>query len=151
MRRLKVGVDGLEDESAVFRALVDETQSAQQLRLIQAFNPAIHDGEVRAFCVGGKPLAWCLKKPAAGEFLANTRAGATLHVYNPKPEERERVTSVATNLYRQGVAVVGFDLLGGFLSEINVTSPRLLQAPEDKVDYYDFWAEWTIRDCDGLH
>jgi len=35
-----------------------------------------------------------------------------------------------------GVALVGFDLIGGFISEINITSPRLLAAPGDNTPYY---------------
>lgn len=124
------------------------TNNGTAARLIQPFDDAIFTGEVRAFAVGGKPLAWCLKKPAPGNFLANTRAGATLEPYAPSAREVESVTKAAARLLDQGVSLVGFDLIGGFISEVNITSPRLLQAADDKRNYYSDMAHWIISACE---
>jgi len=118
--------------------------------LIQPFNPAIYAGEVRVFTGFGQPLAWCLKRPAAGEFLANTRAGATLEAYQPTATEVARVSQVAAALHQHGVFLAGFDLIGGYVSEINLTSPRLLQAADDKVDYYAILAAQMESDISNL-
>lgn len=148
VRRINLQSSEFDSDQKLRAMLLEETESEQQIRLLQAFDKAIFTGEVRAFYIGGKPLAWCLKKPASGEFLANTRAGATLHPYTPTPEERERVTQVAMSLRESGVEIVGFDILGGFISEINLTSPRLLHPAGDTTPYYDRWAEWCIDDCE---
>ena len=145
--RVQLGTAQLKTDREVLDLFRAETDNGKQLRLIQAFDKSIFEGEVRAFYVGGKPLAWCLKRPAKGEFLANTRSGATLETYTPTTQDLERVGQVAKELQKQGVDIVGFDLLGGFISEINLTSPRLLQAPGDNTPYYEQWADWTIRDC----
>ena len=79
--------------------------------------------------------------------MANTRAGATLVEYEPTKEEVAMVTDVSTRLLAEGVYLIGFDLIGGALSEINLTSPRLLQAPTDKRNYYETMAKWFIQDC----
>lgn len=142
--RLKVA-KGAEQKA---RAQLEEALAAgTRLRLIQAFNPDIYSGEVRAFTLGGKPLAWCLKKPAPGEFLANTAAGASLHPFIPSPSLVDRVTKIATELLREGVSLCGFDLIGDFVSEVNITSPRLLKADEDNSPYYAEIACWLERAC----
>ena len=145
------GVERIElkklSKSEILEMLRLETVNSTVARLVQPFNKAIFAGEVRAFSVGGLPLAWCLKKPAPGNFLANTRAGATLVEYEPTKEEVAMVTDVSTRLLAEGVYLIGFDLIGGALSEINLTSPRLLQAPTDKRNYYETMAKWFIQDC----
>jgi len=133
VERLQLKSDG---RAQVLAKLRSATGDGASIRLIQPFNPAIYDGEVRVFTGFGRPLAWCLKRPAPGEFLANTRAGATLEAYEPTTVESTRVTSVASALHTQGVFLTGFDLIGGFVSEINLTSPRLLQAANDRTNYY---------------
>lgn len=118
----------LERDNDFLQLLKEETSSGRFARMVQAFDPAIFEGEVRVFTAFSEPIAWCLKKPSAGNFLANTRMGATLHPYTPEVAEITRVREVAAQLLGQGVAFIGFDLIGGWISEINITSPRLLVA-----------------------
>jgi glutathione synthase len=118
------------DDRSALTQLTALTEGGKSLRLAQRFNPAVFAGEVRVFTAFGEPIAWCLKKPKAGEFLANTRAGATLHAYTPTKDEDARVRRVATTLGREGVALIGFDLIGGQISEVNITSPRMLVGPD---------------------
>lgn len=126
--------------------LAKETEGGKQLRLAQPFDKAIYDGEVRVFTAFGEPLAWCLKKPAPGNFLANTRMGATLEKYTPDRAVLARVTKVADALRKDGVELIGFDLIGGHVSEINITSPRMLVPPGDRTDYYARLAQGFAAD-----
>jgi glutathione synthase len=98
---------------------------------VQPFDSKVFEGEVRAFTVCGEPVSWCLKKPAADQFLANTRAGASLDVYNPTERDIAMVRTVSQELLKQGIYICGFDIIGGKLSEINVTSPRLLVSSQE--------------------
>jgi glutathione synthase len=123
-----------------------ETAHGTQTRLIQAFDPAIFQGEIRVFTAFAEPIAWCLKTPEAGNFLANTRAGATLAPYAPKAAEVARVTSIARKLLAEGVVFIGFDVIGGFVSEINITSPRLLVGPGGEGDQYERIAALVEKD-----
>ena len=111
-----------------------DEQGQTSLRLVQPFNKSIAEGEIRVFTAFGEPLAWCLKKPQHGEFLANTRAGATLHPMTPTQQLLERVTNIAQKLQESGIQLVGFDIIGDLVSEINITSPRMLIAPGDSRD-----------------
>jgi len=123
-------------EEQVLHILREETQNGQDMRLLQPFDQRIFQGEVRAFSVNGKALGWCLKKPHEDNFLANTRSGATLESYQPRADEVALVEKVAQALVDEGVYFVGFDIIGNFISEINITSPRLLHGPDDTRDYY---------------
>ncbi len=142
----------LSDGEALIRKKLEEaTANRTSPRLIQPFDPAVFIGEVRAFSAFGEPIAWCLKRPAHGNFLANTRAGATLEHYTPNHVEVERVTRIARALLKDGVAFIGFDLIGGHVSEINLTSPRLLQAPDDHGNHYEQIAALVSADISKRH
>ena len=146
----RVQADGsAEARAKAITALSVMAKDGHEKRIIQPFDIRVFDGEVRAFCVGGEPLTWCLKKPARGEFLANTRTGATLESYKPAPDELARVKNVASRLALEGAPVIGLDLIGGWVSEINLTSPRLLlpqtSAEEERFAYESF-ARWIERD-----
>ncbi|MEY4632217.1 MAG: hypothetical protein RIQ81_2337 [Pseudomonadota bacterium] len=139
------------DPARVVEKITAMTRDGVEKRIVQPFDPRVFDGEVRAFCVGGEPVAWCLKRPGRGEFLANTRAGATLESYKPTLDDLARVKNVAARLALEGAPIVGFDLIGGFISEINLTSPRLLMpAGQESAELqaYDHFAHWVERDAD---
>ncbi|MBM4250956.1 MAG: hypothetical protein FJ146_03220 [Deltaproteobacteria bacterium] len=138
-------------DEPVRRLLKEATADGTTPRLIQPFDPAVFIGEVRAFSAFGEPIAWCLKRPAPGNFLANTRAGATLEHYKPSHVEVERVTRIARTLLKDGVAFIGFDLIGGHVSEINLTSPRLLQSPDDHANHYEQIAALISTDLSRRH
>ncbi len=128
----RINLNGADHTEETARNLLFEaTHQDTSARLVQPFDPAIFEGEVRAFTAFGEPIAWCLKRPAQGEYLANTRLGAVLEPYTPTEVELDRVCAVAQSLMREGVQFIGFDVIGGYISEINITSPRLLTAPGD--------------------
>jgi glutathione synthase len=124
--RLSLETQKIQD---IRKILLTETNQGQALRLAQPFNQKIVDGEIRVFSAFGKPLAWCLKKPKSGNFLANTRAGATLHPFTPSDSLRKTIARVSEKLLSLGITLIGFDVIGELISEINLTSPRLLLAP----------------------
>jgi glutathione synthase len=124
--------------------LNDATENGKSPQLVQSFDPNIFDGEVRAYLVGGKALSWCLKVPKDGEFLANTGAGATLHPYSPSSQLKKKVEDLAKELLKHGIYFVGLDIISEEVTEINITSPRLLVAPGDTRDYYKEIASWIL-------
>lgn len=148
IERITLKTDSLSRKDALTR-LTGLTSQGKSLRLCQAFDEKIYDGEVRAFTIGGKPLSWCLKKPINGQYMANSNFGSTRHRYTPTADEVRAVSAVATELNeKHGISIIGFDLIGGKISEINVTSPRLLQAPDDTHNYYEDFASWISKECE---
>ncbi len=129
------------------KLIKESTQNEKSPHMVQAFDSRIFKGEIRVFLVGGKALSWCLKVPKEGDFLANTGAGATLHTYKPSSILLEKVESLASKLLKLGIYFVGLDIIGDEVSEINITSPRLLVAPGDTQDYYGEIAEWLMKQC----
>ena len=113
---------------------------------MQPFDKRIFDGEVRVFTARGHAVSWCLKKPHGDNFLANTRSGATLEAYNPSPREVLLVEGIAAKLMIDGIYFLGFDLIGGNVSEINITSPRLLQASDGNSEPYNRIATMLDQD-----
>jgi len=112
------------------------THGGQIAFMAQPFDPAVQDGEIRAFTAGGETLAWCKKVPAAGNFLANTRAGAKLMPHDPTPKQRVAVKAIAEKMLSLGAFLTGIDLIGDHVSEINITSPRMLTGePGDLAPY----------------
>lgn len=103
---------------------------------VQPFYSDVKQGEVRAFFAFGQAQAWCLKIPAKGSFIANTAHGAILKPYSPTADEIQRMTQVAKALQEFGVFLVGFDLIAGRISEINLTSPRLLLPVQSDLSPY---------------
>lgn len=142
----RLQLDKLDESSASLR-INEITENQQSLRIVQPFDKSIHEGEVRVFTAGEEIISWCLKVPAKGEFLANTRMGAQVLPYEPKQEEIDMVQEVSHDLLKKGVFLVGYDLIGGKISEINITSPRLL-LPEsiDSSPYYEKMAKLITKD-----
>lgn len=134
------------NEAELLQTLKDETENGLQHRLIQPFDPRIFDGEVRVFTARGEAVSWCLKRPHADNFLANTRSGATLEAYAPTPKDKAMIETIARKLLAEGIYFLGFDVIGGHVSEINLTSPRLLQADNEDFSPYERVAELLAKD-----
>ena len=131
------GVEHIEGEKGLSDKLHLATMNGKESRMVQAFDPAVHSGEVRAFTVAGKALSWCLKVPKKGEFLANTRAGSTLETYRPTSRDMDVATGVAETLMKRGVLFAGIDMIGGWLSEVNITCPALLNPDRSSLKGFD--------------
>ncbi len=122
--------------AAIHSKLNSLTHNGQIAYMVQPFDPAVHDGEIRAFTAGGEILAWCKKVPAAGNFLANTRAGAKLMPHEPTKNQVLAVQAIAAKMLSMGAFLTGIDLIGDLVSEINITSPRMLTGvPGDLAPY----------------
>jgi glutathione synthase len=131
------GVEHIYGSKGLEERLHLATMNGKEARLIQEFNPHISAGEVRAFTAGGKPVAWCLKVPKQGEFLANTRAGSSLQDYRPTDRDLDIAMGVAENLLKKGVFFAGIDIIGGWLSEVNITCPALLSPDRSSLKNFE--------------
>lgn len=138
------GIEHIEGERGLLERLHVATLNGKESRMIQEFNQDIYKGEVRAFTVAGKPVSWCLKVPKSGEFLANTRAGSTLESYQPTQREVDVATGVAETLMKRGVLFAGIDMIGGWLSEVNITCPALLSPDRSSLRGFDQMAKTIV-------
>lgn len=93
--------------------------------MAQRFIPDIMtDGDKRIIMIDGQPVSHALlRKPRAGEFLGNLAQGGSGHVVTLTDRERDVCAVVGPVLREKGLQFVGLDMIGGFITEINVTSP----------------------------
>jgi len=67
-----------------------------------------------------------MKKPVGGDFLANIAQGAHFEAYELTGEIKKECDDIASELLKDGVNFIAYDILGGAVTEINVTCPGLL-------------------------
>lgn len=137
-----VGVLYLEGKDRNARAIIDTvTYEGRRLAIVQAFLPAISEGDKRVILLDGEPLGAIVRTPRADDFRANIHVGGSVHVAELTEREKALVADIAPRLRQDGLIFVGLDLIGGHLTEVNVTSPTGIQElgrltgthPEDRV------------------
>ena len=95
--------------------------------LVQRFLPEVVNGDKRVFVVAGEPLGWVNRLPRAGSFRANIHQGARVEATSLTKRERELIDAFAPILAARGLDLAGFDFIGDYVTEINVTSPSALR------------------------
>lgn len=95
-----------------------------ELTIAQKYIPEIAAGDKRILVVDGEPVPWALARiPQGNEFRGNLAAGGRGEGVALSNRDRWIVQQVAPELRRRGLLFVGLDVIGDFLTEINVTSP----------------------------
>ena len=99
--------------------------------MAQKFIPDISNGDKRILMIDGEPAPFCLARlPAAGELRGNLAAGGTGVVQPLSERDRWIAAQVGPTLKEKELLFVGLDVIGDYLTEINVTSPTCLQEIE---------------------
>lgn len=113
-----------QDDPNVGVILETLTEFGQQLIMAQRYIPAITEGDKRILVVDGEAVPYCLARiPAQGETRGNLAAGGTGVAQPLTEKDRWIVSQVAPVLKAKGLMFVGLDVIGEYLTEINVTSP----------------------------
>jgi glutathione synthase len=99
------------------------TQDFSRFVIAQDFLPEVYRGDKRILLLGGKFLGAFLRKPAKGEHRANLHSGASAHPARLSARDKQIITILQPQLQELGLDFVGLDIIGGFLTEVNVTSP----------------------------
>ena len=103
-----------------------EGKSARYLTA-QAFLPAIYEGDKRLFLVDGECLGMVNRIPADGSFMGNIHQGAKCEAATLSDHEKEILQALAVFLKSHGIFMAGIDLIGGKITEINLTSPSAVR------------------------
>jgi glutathione synthase len=105
-------------------ALETMTRGGKTSVMMQRYLPEIRDGDARVLVIDGHPFEHALVRvPAPGETRGNLARGGRAHVRPLNAAERRVAEAIGPALREAGLLFVGLDLIGGFLTEINVTSP----------------------------
>ncbi|MCH9770366.1 MAG: glutathione synthase [Gammaproteobacteria bacterium] len=107
-------------------AVILETMTRHETRLVmaQGFIPEIAQGDKRIIMINGEPIPYALARvPAAGDFRGNLASGAVAEGRELTDHDRWICEQVGPTLRDKGLIFVGLDVIGDYLTEINVTSP----------------------------
>ena len=95
--------------------------------IVQRYLPEVRKGDKRIVLVDGEAAGAINRVPAAGEARSNMHAGGRAEASQLTPRERAICRAIGPALKQQGMIFAGIDVIGGYLTEINVTSPTGIQ------------------------
>ena len=118
------------------------TQGGRSLAMAQRYLPEIKDGDKRILLVDGVPVDYCLARiPQGDEFRGNLAVGGRGEGRPLTERDRWIAAQVAPEMKRRGMLFVGLDVIGDYLTEVNVTSPTCIR----ELD-----AQFGLNICAGL-
>ena len=110
-------------------------EGAQTL-MVQKFLPAIAEGDKRVLVIAGEPVPFCLARiPQGGEVRGNLAAGGKGVAQPLSAADRHIAESIGPVLAKRGLLLIGLDVIGDRLTEINVTSPTCFQEITDQTGF----------------
>lgn len=109
---------------SIIQLLTDE---GRRLAMVQEYLPAVVAGDKRILLLDGEILGAINRVPRADDLRSNIHVGGSVEPCEVTPEERAMVADVAKRLKKDGLMFVGLDVIGGKLTEVNVTSPTGIQ------------------------
>ena len=129
--------------SSIFRLRADDanvgviletlTNHGQTTIMAQVYVPEIKDGDKRILLIDGEPAPYCLARvPAKGETRGNLAAGGTGRAQALSDSDRRIAAEVGPIAKAKGLLFVGLDVIGEYLTEINVTSPTCIREIDDQ-------------------
>jgi glutathione synthase len=136
------------------RNVIVETLTGFGARSIMAqrYLPAIAEGDKRILLIAGKPVPYCLARiPKPGESRGNLAAGGRGVAQALSARDREIAVALAPTLWARGLLIVGLDVIGDSLTEINVTSPTCFVeiTQQTGCDVAALLVDALERDCSG--
>ncbi|HLO48633.1 MAG TPA: glutathione synthase [Kamptonema sp.] len=118
------GILFLEARDRNFNSLIEiSTQQGQVPVMVQTYLPAAKEGDKRIILLNGKPIGAINRIPTGNEFRGNMAVGGRVAKTEITEREYQICAQVAPVLQRDGLYFVGIDVIGGYLTEVNVTSP----------------------------
>ena len=103
------------------------TQEGREAIIAQQYIPEVRQGDKRLIALNGEPIGCTLRVPRADENRGNIHVGGTCVQADVTDRDKEICQTVAPFLQRDGLYFVGLDIIGDYLTEVNVTSPTGVQ------------------------
>ena len=136
--RLKAGDPNLE-------ALIEiHATGSRDPLVIQKFLPAVSAGDKRILLVDGEPVGAINRIPAKDQVRSNLRVGGTAAPVELTPRDLEICAAIGPTLKERGLIFVGIDVIGDWLTEINVTSPTGAQQLKNFTGVDATAAMWDV-------
>ncbi len=124
-----MGIFRVRDDGLNLGAIVETLNAGGATTvMVQRFVPEIAQGDKRVLVIGGQPVPYCLARiPQGGEVRGNLAAGGKGVAQPLSARDREIAETLGPVLAARGLLLVGLDVIGDCLTEINVTSPTCFQ------------------------
>jgi glutathione synthase len=130
----------------IFRVRVDDpnrnviveimAQRGERMVMAQRYIPEIRDGDHRVLIIDGQLVPNCLARiPKPGESRGNLAAGAKAVAKPLSKRQREIAEALGPTLAERGLLLVGLDVIGDWLTEVNVTSPTCFREIQDQTGF----------------
>ena len=130
-----MGIFRVKDDALNLGGIIETlNRDGAQTVMVQKFIPAIAQGDKRVLVIGGKPVPYCLARiPQGGEVRGNLAAGGKGVAQALSDRDREIAQAIGPTLFARGLLLVGLDVIGDCLTEVNVTSPTCFQEITDQT------------------
>ena len=132
-----MGIFRVRDDGLNLGSIVETlNRGGTQTVMVQKYLPEIVDGDKRVLVIGGKPVPYCLARiPQGGEVRGNLAAGGKGVARPLTARDREIAEYLGPILAARGLLLVGLDVIGENVTEINVTSPTCFQEITDQTGF----------------
>jgi glutathione synthase len=130
-----MGIFRVKDDALNLGAIIETlNREGAQTVMVQKFLPAIAQGDKRVLVIGGKVVPYCLARiPQGGEVRGNLAAGGKGVAQAISARDQEIAEAIGPVLAQRGLLLIGLDVIGENLTEINVTSPTCFQEIFDQT------------------
>lgn len=132
-----MGIFRVKDDGLNLGAIIESlNRDGAQTVMVQKFIPAIDKGDKRVLVIGGKVVPYCLARiPQGGEVRGNLAAGGKGVAQAISARDQEIAEALGPILAKRGLLLVGLDVIGECLTEVNVTSPTCFQEIFDQTGF----------------
>ena len=132
-----MGIFRVKDDGLNLGAIIETlNRDGAQTVMVQKFIPAIDKGDKRVLVIGGKVVPYCLARiPQGGEVRGNLAAGGKGVAQAISARDQEIAEALGPVLAKRGLLLVGLDVIGDCLTEVNVTSPTCFQEIFDQTGF----------------
>lgn len=112
--------------SVQLKSVFERKVGSDGIIMAQPFLEQVFQGETRSLYYRGKEVGSILKVPPKGKYLANIAQGAAYEKYQLTKNQKILCDEIATDLLKEGISTIAFDLIGDMVSEVNITCPGLM-------------------------
>ena len=132
-----MGIFRVKDDGLNLGAIIETlNRDGAQTVMVQKFIPAIDQGDKRVLVIGGQVVPYCLARiPQGGEVRGNLAAGGKGVAQAISARDQAIAEALGPILAKRGLLLVGLDVIGDCLTEVNVTSPTCFQEIFDQTGF----------------
>jgi glutathione synthase len=144
------GILFLEASDRNFNSLVEiSTKWGREPVMVQTYLPAAKDGDKRIILLNGQPIGALNRIPTGNEFRGNMAVGGRVAQTDITEQEEKICAQVGPKLQQDGLYFVGIDVIGGYLTEVNVTSPTGIREIDrlDNTRLGEQVIKWVEQQC----